>query len=101
MSAVELALAALDLPNGGAVSEVRVGRAAEPSGADAAEGEYVAWGELDRPGLVKGAVMRQHEARDEPRFLALARLDAPSEPVGIDCRGQYLARRACPLLEHS
>ena len=101
MSAVELPLAALDLPDGGAVPEVRVGRAAEPSRADAAEGEYVARGELDRPGLVEGAVIRQDEARDEYRFLALARLDTPSEPVSVDGRDQYLARRACALLEHS
>src|SRR5690348_9368060 len=63
VSAAELALTALDLPDGGAVPEVRVRRAAEPSRADAAEGEYVAWGELDRPGLVEGAVSRQGEAR--------------------------------------
>jgi len=100
-SAAELPLAAFDLPDGGAVSEVRVGRAAEPSRADAAEGEYMAWGELDRSGLVEGAVIRQSEARDEQRFLAIARLDTPSEPVGVDGRDQYLARRACALLEHS
>ena len=101
LSAAELSLAALDLPDGGAVPKVRVGRAAESSRADAAEGEYVAWGELDRPGLVEGAVIRQGEARDEQRFLALTRLDMPSEPVGVDGRDQYLARRACALLEHS
>ena len=101
MSAAELSLAALDLPDGGAVPKVRVGRAAESSRADAAEGEYVAWGELDRSGLVEGAVIRQGEARDEQRFLALTRLDMPSDPVGVDGRDQYLARRACALLEHS
>src|SRR5262249_52993616 len=100
-SAVELALAALALPDGGAVAEVGVGRAAESSRADAAEGEYVARGELDRPGLVEGAVIRQGEARDEQRFLALAGLDMPCEPVGIDGRDQHLARRGCAVLEHS
>jgi len=100
-SAAELSLAALDLPDGGAVPEVRVGRAAEPSRADAAEGEYVTWGEFDFPGLFEGAVIREREARDEQRFLALARLDTPSEAVGVDGRDQYLARRACALLEHS
>ena len=49
MSAAELPLAALDLPDGRAVPEVRVGRGAEPVRNDAAEGECVAWGELDRP----------------------------------------------------
>ena len=101
MSAAELPLAALDLPDGGAVPEVRVGRGGEPSRADAAEGEHVAGGEFDRPGLVEGAVIRQDEARDEQRFLALARLDIPGEPVRVDGRDQYLARRACALLEHS
>jgi len=101
VSAVELPFSALDLPDGGAVPEVRVGRAIEPSRADAAEGEYVAWGELDCPGLIEGAVVRQGEARDEQRFLALARLDTPGEPVGVNGRAQYLARRACALLEHS
>ena len=101
MSAAELPLAALDLPDGGAVPEVRVGRAAEPSRADAAEGEDVAWGELDRPRLVEGAVIREDNARDEDSFLALARIDTPSEPVGVDGRDHYLARRACTLLEHS
>jgi len=101
VSAVELALAALDLPDGGAVPKVRVGRGAEPRRADAAEGEYVAWGELDCPRLIEGAVVRQGEARDEQRFLALARLDTPGEPVGVNGRAQYLARRACALLEHS
>ena len=28
------------------------------------------------------------------------RLDIPGEPVGVDGRDQYLARRACALLEH-
>jgi len=49
VSAAELPLAALDLPDGRAVPEVRVGRGAEPVRNDAAEGECVAWGELDRP----------------------------------------------------
>src|SRR6476661_7573006 len=101
MSAAELPLAALDLPDGGAVPEVRVGRAAEPRRADAAEGAYVARGALDRPGLVEGAAIRQDEARDEQRFVAFARLDTPSEPVNVDGRDQYLARRACVLLEHT
>ena len=65
------------------------------------EGQHVADGEFDRPGLVEGAVIRQDEARDEYRFLALGRLDTPSEPVNVDGRDQYLARRACALLEHS
>jgi hypothetical protein len=58
VSAAELPLAALDLPDGRAVPEVRVGRGAEPSRGDAPEGECVAWGELDRPGLVEGAIIR-------------------------------------------
>ena len=78
-----------------------VGRGAEPSRADAAEGQHVTGGEFDRPGLVEGAVIRQDEARDEQRFLTLARLDTPSEPVPIDGRDQHLARRACALLQHS
>jgi hypothetical protein len=49
VSAAELPLAALDLPDGRAMPEVRVGRGAEPVRNDAAEGECVAWGELDRP----------------------------------------------------
>jgi hypothetical protein len=101
VSAAELPLAALDVPDGGTVPEVRVGRGAEPSRADAAEGEDVAWGELDRPRLVEGAVIRQDEARDEPRFLALPRLDMRSEPAPVDGGDQHLARRACALLEHS
>ena len=101
LSAAELPLAALDLPNGGAVPEVRVGRAVEPSRGDAPEGEYVAWGELDRPGLVERAVIRKDEARDEQRFLALAWFHTAGEPISVNCRDQYLARRACALLEHS
>ena len=101
MSAAELPLAAFDLPDSRAVPEVRVGRSAEPSRADTAEGDCVPWGELDRPGLVEGAVIRQDEARGEQRFLAFARLETPSEPVRVDGRDQYLARRACALLEHS
>ena len=66
-------------------------RAVEPSRADAAEGEYVAWGELDCPGLVERAIIRQDEARDEQRFLALARrrgrhliaVDGQNVPVSI------------------